>query len=392
MEYTETFNGYLVKSKSKQLFFIVILLVMVTVYLFSTIADSSAQTKQGIKNSPSKYPIVGMSSTASGRGYWLVASDGGIFSFGDAQFYGSTGGLRLNQPIVGMSSTASGRGYWLVASDGGIFSFGDAQFYGSTGGLRLNQPIVGMSSTASGRGYWLVASDGGIFSFGDAQFYGSTGSIKLIAPIKSMARTNSGSGYTLMAGDGGIFNFGDSQFYGSTSGSCLGSPSVAISKSNYDNGYFVITQNASLAEFGPGRRTNCPPPVQNGCQGNMYAKKIIVSIDLQHLWACEFESEYLNTDITTGAEGIGFGTPTGAFTIYSKERNRYLVGPGYRSLVSYWMPFYNGYGLHDASWRRSFGRSSYGTQGSHGCVNMPPSVAPYVYNFVQVGTKVIVKR
>ena len=307
MEYTETFNGYLVKSKSKQLFFIVILLVMVTVYLFSTIADSSAQTKQGIKNSPSKYPI------------------------------------------------------------------------------------VGMSSTASGRGYWLVASDGGIFSFGDAQFYGSTGSIKLIAPIKSMARTNSGSGYTLMAGDGGIFNFGDSQFYGSTSGSCLGSPSVAISKSNYDNGYFVITQNASLAEFGPGRRTNCPPPVQNGCQGNMYAKKIIVSIDLQHLWACEFESEYLNTDITTGAEGIGFGTPTGAFTIYSKERNRYLVGPGYRSLVSYWMPFYNGYGLHDASWRRSFGRSSYGTQGSHGCVNMPPSVAPYVYNFVQVGTKVIVK-
>ena len=70
----------------------------------------------------------------SGRGYWLVASDGGIFTFGDAKFYGSTGAMRLNQPIVGMAPTPSGRGYWLVASDGGIFSFGDAKFYGSTGG------------------------------------------------------------------------------------------------------------------------------------------------------------------------------------------------------------------------------------------------------------------
>ena len=59
-------------------------------------------------------------------GYWLVASDGGIFSFGDAQFYGSTGAIHLNQPIVGMAPTPDGRGYWLVASDGGIFAFGDA--------------------------------------------------------------------------------------------------------------------------------------------------------------------------------------------------------------------------------------------------------------------------
>ena len=60
--------------------------------------------------------------------YWLVATDGGIFSFGGAGFYGSTGDIRLNQPIVGMAATADGLGYWLVASDGGIFSFGDAPF------------------------------------------------------------------------------------------------------------------------------------------------------------------------------------------------------------------------------------------------------------------------
>jgi hypothetical protein len=84
------------------------------------------------------------------RGYWLVASDGGIFSFGDAAFYGSMGGAHLNQPIVGMASTADGGGYWLVASDGGIFSFGDAAFHGSMGGAHLNQPIVGMASTPTG--------------------------------------------------------------------------------------------------------------------------------------------------------------------------------------------------------------------------------------------------
>ena len=60
-------------------------------------------------------------------------------------FYGSSGSIHLNRPIVGMSATLSGHGYWLVASDGGIFSYGDAQFYGSTGSIHLNAPIVAMS-------------------------------------------------------------------------------------------------------------------------------------------------------------------------------------------------------------------------------------------------------
>jgi hypothetical protein len=74
-----------------------------------------------------------------------VASDGGIFAFGDAVVFGSTGAIKLNQPIRGMSSTPSGKGYWLVASDGGIFAFGDAVFFGSTGAIKLNQPMVGMA-------------------------------------------------------------------------------------------------------------------------------------------------------------------------------------------------------------------------------------------------------
>jgi hypothetical protein len=125
-------------------------------------------------------------------GYWLVASDGGIFAFGDATFKGSTGNTKLAKPIVGMASTPSGNGYWLVASDGGIFAFGDATFKGSTGNIKLAKPIVAMASTPSGNGYWLTASDGGIFAFGDATFRGSTGNIKLAQPIVGMTPTPEG--------------------------------------------------------------------------------------------------------------------------------------------------------------------------------------------------------
>jgi hypothetical protein len=71
-----------------------------------------------------------------------VASDGGIFAFGDARYEGSTGGVHLARPIVGMATTPDGGGYWLVAADGGIFAFGDARYEGSTGGKPLARPIV----------------------------------------------------------------------------------------------------------------------------------------------------------------------------------------------------------------------------------------------------------
>ena len=152
-------------------------------------------------------PIVGMAAGPNGGGYWLVASDGGIFSFGDAAFHGSLGAMTLNKPIVGMAAGPNGGGYWLVASDGGIFAFGDAQFHGSLGAMTLNKPIVGMAATPDGGGYWLVASDGGIFAFGDAQFHGSLGSQVPSAPIIDMSATAKGSGYTLAGSDGAAYGF-----------------------------------------------------------------------------------------------------------------------------------------------------------------------------------------
>jgi len=183
------------------------------------------------------------------QGYWLLGQDGGIFSFGSAQFHGSTGGIRLNKPVLGMGATPDGGGYWLVASDGGIFAFGDARFYGSTGAIRLNQPIVGMAATPDGGGYWLVASDGGIFAFGNARFYGSTGAIRLNKPIVGMSATASGHGYRFVASDGGIFSFGDARFYGAVTD--FGPVTVTGMSSSSGNGYRVVTSEGWVAAFGP---------------------------------------------------------------------------------------------------------------------------------------------
>ena len=195
-------------------------------------------------------PIVGMSASPDGAGYWMVAGDGGVFASGDAGFYGSTGAIRLNKPIVGMASTPDGKGYWLVASDGGIFTFGDAKFYGSTGAIHLNKPIVGMASTPDGKGYWLVASDGGIFTFGDAAFYGSTGAIRLNQPIVGMASTPSGNGYWLVAADGGIFTFGDAPFFGSTGNIRLNSPIVGMTPTPDGGGYWFTASDGGVFSYG----------------------------------------------------------------------------------------------------------------------------------------------
>jgi outer membrane protein assembly factor BamB len=195
-------------------------------------------------------PVVGMAATPDHNGYWLVASDGGIFTFGDAGFYGSTGSLRLNRPIVGMATTPDGRGYWLVASDGGIFTFGDAGFDGSAGAIPLHRPVVGMAATADGGGYWLVASDGGIFTYGNAKFFGSTGAITLNRPIVGMAATPFGTGYWLVASDGGIFTFGSAPFKGSTGAIRLNQPVVEMAPTPTGVGYWLVASDGGVFTFG----------------------------------------------------------------------------------------------------------------------------------------------
>ncbi len=206
--------------------------------------------------SKSNAPVVGIASDPKGGGYWLVASDGGVFNYGAAGFFGSTGSLQLNAPIVGLVPAPDGGGYWLVASDGGIFSYGDATFRGSAGALTLNAPIVGMAATPDGGGYWLVASDGGVFSYGDATFWGSAGALTLNAPIVGMAATADGGGYWLVASDGGVFSYGDAVFQGSAGALHLDAPIVGMaavpapSPQAAPQGYWLIASDGGVFTYG----------------------------------------------------------------------------------------------------------------------------------------------
>ena len=193
-------------------------------------------------------PIVGVAATSDGLGYRMAASDGGVFTFGHASFYGSMGGTRLNQPVVGIATDPETGGYWLVAADGGIFAF-NAPFYGSTGSIRLNQPIIGMAATPSGLGYWLVAADGGVFTFGDAKYFGSMGARRLNRPVVAVAADSLTGGYWLVAADGGIFSF-DASFYGSTGAIHLNKPIVGMASTSNGGGYWLVASDGGLFTFG----------------------------------------------------------------------------------------------------------------------------------------------
>jgi CHAP domain len=127
-----------------------------------------------------------------------VAADGGIFTFGDAGYFGSMGSIPLNSPVVGIAATPTGKGYWEVAADGGIFTFGDAVYYGSTGNRQLNASVAGMAATAKGDGYWLVGSDGAVYPFGRAKSFGSNAATVPTPPIVAMAATGDGGGYWML--------------------------------------------------------------------------------------------------------------------------------------------------------------------------------------------------
>ena len=121
--------------------------------------------------------------------------------------------------------------------------------------------------------------------------------------------------------------------------------------------------------------------------GNTYVE---ISLGAQQLWFYKDGSLYLSSSFVSGDPTKGNGTPTGIYDITYKERNATLKGEDYETPVSYWMPFNGGVGLHDANWRGSFGGSIYRGGGSHGCINLPPSVAKSIFEVIQKGDPVIV--
>ncbi|HCW03172.1 MAG TPA: peptidoglycan-binding protein [Clostridium sp.] len=120
--------------------------------------------------------------------------------------------------------------------------------------------------------------------------------------------------------------------------------------------------------------------------GNTYLE---LDLTKQHIWYYKDGILIAEGDVVTGNISRNYGTPAGVYTLAYKQRNATLRGENYATPVSYWMPFNGNIGLHDAYWRNAFGGEIYKTNGSHGCVNAPPSVAKTIYNNIEAGTPVV---
>ncbi len=117
---------------------------------------------------------------------------------------------------------------------------------------------------------------------------------------------------------------------------------------------------------------------------------IDVDIPNQVLVFYQLGEPVLVSEIVTGNEAKGNGTPTGVYFIDTKIPGKYLVGPDWNVWVDRWMKFTGAVGIHDASWRSKFGGDIYKYNGSHGCVNLPHDVALNLYDMVDIGTMVVV--
>jgi hypothetical protein len=267
----------------------------------------------GATGSPRTFPV-----QEASHGYWLVGSDGGIFSFGSAAFHGSTGGTPLQRPVMAITPTSTGNGYWLVASDGGIFSFGDSTYYGSLPGLgfhpagsglpqSLNAPIVGMVPTFTGHGYFMVASDGGVFAFGDAKFEGSCPGIGGCAGrAVAVMPDSTGKGYWLVTNVGGVYAFGDARFYGAPPAESV--PVVGAVATSDGHGYWLLYANGVVSNFGDAVNYGAPVGYVNGFNP---ATTIFPTLDGRGYWVASArgdvfaygDSPYLGSMAAAGLNG-----------------------------------------------------------------------------------------
>lgn len=120
--------------------------------------------------------------------------------------------------------------------------------------------------------------------------------------------------------------------------------------------------------------------------GNTYVE---INITRQHLWFYKKGKLIAAGSVVTGNPNRGYSTKVGVYMLNYKEKGSVLRGPGYEAGVTYWMPFFGNIGIHDASWRYSFGGEIYKRRGSHGCVNAPLYLAKRIFENIEEGTPII---
>ncbi len=258
--------------------------------LFATVSGQTSPSLVQLVGTPIAVSI--LPSPTATQGYWLVARDGGVFSY-NRLFFGSTGSIKLNEPIVGMATTNDENGYWMVGADGGIFAFGDAPYVGSVPGRGTSvSNVVTMVSDPSTDGYYVIGSDGSVYNFnapqlgdlpffgfhvnnivgaaltpddkgmylvgadgkvyvllGDGSFQGDASNLPLNAPIVGMAVDPITGGYWLLGKDGGVFSYG-APFFGSTGSLTLNQPVIAMSSTGDGGGYWFTALDGGVFSYG----------------------------------------------------------------------------------------------------------------------------------------------
>jgi hypothetical protein len=369
----------------------------------------------GAPDFPLNAPVIDLAAHPTRPGYWILGRDGGVFTYGEARFFGSTGAIPLNAPVVGIAPTPTGDGYWLVALDGGIFSFGDARFFGSTGALTLNAPVIGMAPTPTGNGYWLVALDGGVFSFGDARFFGSAAGAGVatvaIAPSRTgrgylllgadgslrgygdapalagtpmpqgavdLATTTSGAGAWVLGGDGSVFTHGDAPFHGAATNDLLAGRGIARLAAG--GGYWVAL--VPRPPQGP------PAPPDSGT-----GRRIVYSNSQQRVWLVEADDHVAHSWLVSGRRGV---PRPGTYHVFSKSVVSYAHGGSLR--LPYMTRFAWGsslaIGFHGIPLRGDGtpiqGDDELGEFRSAGCVRMNQDAARTLFDWAPIGTPVVV--
>ncbi len=224
-----------------------------------------------IYQKPSGRLVVGIAAArpvpAPPAGYDVLQQNGAVSSFGGAGNFGGAQDLTLKGPAVDMAVTPDGRGYWIVTSNGSVYPYGDAYFYGSPGSgppPAAGHNIVSIVPTADGQGYWLCDASGVVRAYGDARQLPSLPASYAGPPIVAFAVLPGEAGALAVDAAGDVYPLGRATSYGSLTGQTLAYPIVAMALTPDGRGYWLTDSEGDVYSFGDAASPVAPPSSLSG--------------------------------------------------------------------------------------------------------------------------------
>lgn len=221
----------------------------------TSLATAGGQTltasASGLSNGSASVAVSNLAcGLAPTRGYDILTSFGGIYSFGDSQYYGNLIDHGYPGPAIGLATTPSGRGYDILTTWGGIYTFGDAQYFGNLVDHSYPGTAVALANTPSGHGYAILGPTGSLYTFGDASYFGNLIDHGYPGRAVSLAYTPSGNGYSILTDSGAIYTFGDAPYFGNLLDHGYPGTAVSLAATGTGGGYSILTTSGAIYSFG----------------------------------------------------------------------------------------------------------------------------------------------